>query len=348
MGIKGKNKIIVILGPTSSGKTGLAVKLAYKFNGEIISADSRQVYKGMDIGTGKDLGEYELTQKHKNTKTQKTFRIPYHLIDVVSPNTEFSLAKYQKLAYKAIDDVLRRGKLPIIAGGSGLYLQAVVDNYNLSKTKPNKDLRKKMEKLSADELFKKLQKLNKKFAGRLNESERKNKQRLMRYMEIVQIPHPSPLLRKERGHYEFLLIGLIWPRKVLLERIYSRLIDRIEKEDMVGEVKRLHKEGVSPAPLGQKHKKAKMLKKQKNTKLPQRCGVSWKRLEGFGLEYKYVSLYLQKKLNYEDMVEKLNIAIRQFAKKQMSWFGRWERQGARIHWVESRGEADKLVKKFLK
>ncbi|MFH0923419.1 MAG: tRNA (adenosine(37)-N6)-dimethylallyltransferase MiaA [Candidatus Falkowbacteria bacterium] len=319
MGIKGKNKIIVILGPTSGGKTGLAVKLAYKFNGEIVSADSRQVYRGMDIGTGKDLGEYEITQKHKNTKTQKTVKIPYCLIDVVSPNTEFSLAKYQKLAYKAIDDVLSRDKLPIIAGGSGLYLQAVVDNYNLSKAKPNKDLRKKMEKLSADELFKKLQGLNKKFAGRLNESERKNKQRLMRYMEIVQIPHPSPLLRKERGHYEFLLIGLTWPRKVLLERIYSRLIKRLEKEDMAGEVERLHKQG-----------------------------VSWRRLRSFGLEYKYVSLYLQKKISYEDMVEKLNIAIRQFAKKQMSWFGRWERQGARIHWIESRGEAEKLVKKFLK
>ena len=325
---KNSNKIIVILGPTSSGKTSLAVKLAYKFNGEIVSADSRQVYRGMDVGTGKDLDEYELEVRSKKLEVRsdkkreifKIIKIPYHLIDVVSPKTEFSLAKYQRLAYKAIDDILARGKLPIIVGGTGLYLQAVVDNYNLSKIKPNKKLRERLEKLGAEKLFKKLQELNKKFADRLNESERKNKRRLIRYIEICGKATECLARHSVAGaNYDFLLIGLTWPREVLRERIYKRLIERLEKEDMIGEVERLHKQG-----------------------------VTWKRLESFGLEYKYIALYLRKKLSYKEMVEKLNIAIRQFAKRQMTWFRRWERQGSKIYWVKDRGEAERLVKKFLK
>jgi len=132
------NKLVAILGPTASGKTKLAVLLAVKFNGEIVSADSRQVYRGMDIGTGKDLGEYT---------------VPYHLIDIASPKNRFDLAKYQKMAFQVIDDILHRGKLPILAGGSGLYLQAVVDNYKLSEVKKNLALRKKLDKLNAGELF---------------------------------------------------------------------------------------------------------------------------------------------------------------------------------------------------
>ena len=325
---KNNNKIVVILGPTASGKTGLAVKLAYKFNGEIVSADSRQVYRGMDIGTGKDLGEYLVKGVRHHIGCRTPYRIPCHLIDVVNPNTKFSLAKYQKLAYKAIDDILQRGKLPIIAGGTGLYLQAVVDGYKLSKVKPDKKLRGKLEKLSASELFKKLQKLNAGFADRLHESDKKNQRRLIRYIEICKDTECPTRLAEAKGEaqvghsvsgadYDILLIGLTWPREVLRERIYKRLIKRLEKEDMIGEVERLHKQG-----------------------------VTWKRLESFGLEYKYVSLYLRKKLDYKEMIEKLNIAIRQFAKKQMSWFRRWERHGAKIYWIEDRGEAEKLIKVF--
>ena len=319
MDIKRKNKIIVILGPTASGKTSLAVKLAYKFNGEIVSADSRQVYRGMDVGTGKDLCEYEI--KHKNTKTQKqeVIKISYHLIDVVSPNTRFSLAKYQKLAYKAIEYILKRGKLPIIVGGTGLYLQAIVDGYKLSQVSPDKKSREKLEKLDVNELFKKLRKLKPDFANRLHESDKKNKRRLIRYIEICKDTE-CPIGHSVSGaDYDFLLIGLTWPREILLERIYKRLVEWLENEDMIGEVERLHKQG-----------------------------VSWKRLESFGLEYKYVSLYLRKKLDYKEMIEKTNISIRRFAKKQMSWFRRWERQGAKIYWVKDIGEAEKLVKKFLK
>lgn len=310
-----KNKIIVILGPTSGGKTSLAVKLAHKYNGEIVSADSRQVYKGMDIGTGKDLSEYKIKSK--------VVSIPYHLIDIVSPKNNYSLARYQKEAFKAIDDILSRGGVPIIAGGSGLYLQAVVDNYNLSSAKPNRELREKLEKLSVDKLFLELKKINKKFAKKLNESEKKNKRRLIRYIEIlkqVRLKEAKlPMGSLASGGYEYLLIGLTWPRKELCERIYKRLIDRIEREGMIEEVKRLHKEG-----------------------------VSWERLESFGLEYKFVSKFLKGDLEREEMIEKLNIAIRQFAKRQMTWFRRWEKQGKKIYWEKDEKKLAKLVENFLK
>lgn len=299
-----KSKIIVILGPTATGKTKLGVKLAQKFNGEIISADSRQVYRGMDVGTGKDLKDFE----YKKTK------IKYHLIDVVSPKTEFSLAKYQKLAYIAIDDILARGKLPIIVGGSGLYLEAIVDGYKLSEKKPDKILREKLEKKSVDALFKALQKINPDLAKNLNNSEKNNKRRLIRYLEITTQQENKKTIR-----YTPLLIGIKTDKENIDKKIYQRLIQRLEKEKMVKEIKDLHCE-----------------KK-----------VSWKRLESFGLEYKYISLFLKNKLGYEEMVEKLFIAIRQFAKRQRTWFRRWERQGAKINWVDDFREAKKLIKSFL-
>ena len=306
-----KTKIIVILGPTSSGKTSLAVKLAYKFNGEIISADSRQVYKGMDIGTGKDLAEYSIKQKGVN--------IPYYLIDVVSPKAQFSLARFQKMAFAAIDDILERRKLPIIVGGSGLYLQALIDNYNLSKVKPDKILRRELEKCTVFQLFNKLKKINAKFASKLHVSDQKNKRRLIRYIEIT-IKNSKLRIKDDKlmSKYEFLLIGLKITRDELNKKIQKRLIARLEKENMISEVERLYKEG-----------------------------VSWERLENFGLEYKYIGLYLQKKLGYEEMEEKLFRAIKNFAKRQMTWFRRWERQGAIIYWIKDLKEADSLIKKFI-
>lgn len=331
-----KQKIIVILGPTASGKTGLAVWLARKFNGEIVSADSRQVYKGMDVGTGKDLKEFSifdfrfLSGKNKlkinseySGKKLKKIKIPYHLIDVVSPKTKFSLAKYQRLAYKAIDDILSRGKLPILVGGTGLYLQAVVDGYNLSGPRPDEKLRKELDVKSVDELFVMFKKISPKMAARINASDRKNKRRLIRYLEIL-IKTPESVGKRRKASesekkYEPLIIGLSKPKKILGKRIYGRLVERLENEDMIGEVRHLHKDG-----------------------------LSWKRLESFGLEYKFVSLYLQRKISYEEMAEKLFIAIRQFAKRQMTWFRRWERTGAKINWTRNRGEAGKLIKSFIK
>lgn len=305
------NKIIVILGPTASGKTSFGVWLAKKINGEIISADSRQVYKGMDIGTGKDLDEYKV----KSIKS-KVKNIEYHLIDVVSPKTEFSLAKWLKLAHKAIRDIIARGKTPIIVGGTGLYLQALVDGYNLSSAKPDKKLRTKLEKKSLKELLEIIKKADYKKWKSLNESERKNKRRLIRYIEVAK-ENKGERAEVKKGEYKFLLIGLTYPKEILWQRIYKRLVERFEKEDMIGEVKRLRKNG-----------------------------LSWKRLESFGLEYKYISLYLQKKLTYDEMVEKLFIAIRQFSRRQTSWFKRWEKMGANIHWEKNIKKTEKLIKSF--
>jgi len=337
-----KKKIIVILGTTSSGKTRQAVKLANGFNGEVVSADSRQVYKGMDIGTGKDLSEYILPPDKGGIRgvlaisskppltppypsdakalagRQGENKISYHLIDVVSPKKQFDLASYQKLAFKAIDDILKRGKLPILTGGSGLYLQAVVDNYKLSSIKKDLDLREKAETASADELFGRLKNLAPKVAARLNQSDKNNKRRLVRYLEILE-QDKNFKTKTGRKLYDALIIGLETPREILKERIAKRLIYRLKEQNLIGEVEGLHNRG-----------------------------LSWKRLEAFGLEYKFVSLYLQKQLSYEEMVEKLTIALNQFSKRQLTWFKRWEKQGAKINWLDDEEKIRKLVEKFLK
>lgn len=332
-----KPKLLVILGPTSSGKTSLAVKLAMKFNGEIVSADSRQVYRGMDIGTGKDLEEFtvipegarnerliesrykcisrEMLSLRSAPLQHDIIKIPHHLIDVVSPKKRFNLADYQRLAFKAIDDILARGKLPILVGGSGLYLQAVVDNYLLSGAKPNSGLRKESEKMTSERLFSMLKRQAPNFAKRLNQSDKNNKRRLIRYLEIVR--QGSMEIKTDNKKYQALIIGINLPPKELKERIKNRLIDRLENQDLIGEVRRLHQQG-----------------------------LSWKKLESFGLEYKFVSLYLQKKLDYEEMVEKLNRAINQFARRQKSWFRRWEKQGTKINWVKGDNEVQRLLKNF--
>lgn len=296
---KEKPLVLVILGATTSGKTSLAVNLARQYNGEIVSADSRQVYKGMDIGTGKDLKEYQ--------------EVPYHLIDVVKPKTNFNLAKYQKKAIRAILDIIKRRKLPILVGGSGLYLQAVVDNYKLSKMKPNIKRRNELESLSVNDLFLKIEKINLQFAKNINNSDKNNKRRLIRYLEIIK--DGKKVFKKDEDLFNFLIIGLKPDKEELKKKIINRLKDRLEKENMIEEVKRLKKEG-----------------------------VTWKRLKSFGLEYKYVSLYLLNKLSYQEMEEKLVLAICQFAKRQDSWFRRWERQGRKIHWFKYKKEAQKYIK----
>ena len=316
MDLKSKEKVVVIVGTTASGKTVLAVDLAYKFNGEIISADSRQVYKYMDIGTGKDLNEYQIKSKIKNQKS-KIIKIPYHCIDLAHPNTKFDLAKWHKKANNALSNILKRCRIPIIAGGTGLYTQALVDGYQLSKAKPDNKLRGRLEKLSEDELYKKLLKINKKFANRLNESDKKNKRRLIRYIEIGDGGQGA---MNRALNFNALVIGLTCPKEILQKRIMTRLTERLDKEDMIGEVERLHKE----------------------------YRVSWKRLLSFGLEYKYVTLYLRNKTNYDEMVEQLARATYQFSRRQMAWLRRWERQGREIHWVKNKTEARRLVKDFIK
>jgi len=326
---KDNNKLLVILGPTAAGKTKLAVKLAHKFNGEIVSADSRQVYRGMDVGTGKDLQDYVLpVRKSIKSKVHKvnTAKIPHHCIDIVSPKTEFNLAKYQRLAYKAINDILRRGKLPILVGGTGLYLQAVVDGYNLSGAhphtikgagvKPDKKLRASLEKKSVVELRKILKKLDQQFKMQPD-----NKRYLIRYIEMVKKTKMplKKLLTASGSQYDCLILGINLPRPEINKRVDERLMVRIKKQGMMEEVKRLHKEG-----------------------------VNWQRLENFGLEYKFVSQYLQGKMDKDEMIAKLAVASHQFAKRQMTWWRRWERQGREIRWVDNYKIAKELIKHWLK
>jgi len=311
-----KPKIIVILGPTASGKTGLAVRLAARYRGEIVSADSRQVYRGMDIGTGKDLDSYTLTAKSYKLKAKQ---IPYHLIDVADPKETFDLAKYKEQAEVAIEDIIKRGKLPILVGGSGLYLQALVDDFKLSKKSADKELRKILEKMTVAELYEKLKSSNPGLAEKINQSDRGNKRRLIRYVEIVSAGAKTLGEKNREGRYDALILGLDRPVAELNQRIEYRLLERLEKEGMIAEVRRLHDEG-----------------------------VSWRRLESFGLEYKFISQHLQGKYDYNEMVEKLNIAIRQFARRQRSWFRRWERQGRKIELINSFKTAEKLTETYIK
>ena len=294
---KEKQKIIVILGPTASGKSNLAVNLALKHNGEIISADSRQIYKSMNIGTGK------ITKKEMRG-------IPHYLLDITSPKTQLSVAHFQKQAQLAIKKILAKGKTPIICGGTGLYIDAVIDNQIFPSVKPDFKLRKKLEKLTTKELFAKLKKLD---PNRAKSIDKNNPRRLIRALEIVMISKkPVPKIQKHRD-YTVLKLGVKREQKQLNELIWKRLIKRLNNR-MIDEVKKLKK-----------------------------SGVSFKRLYDFGLEYRWVGLYLEKKITKEQMIQGLYKAIRDFSKRQITWFKR----DSEIHWIKDQKQAKQLIKKFL-
>ena len=294
-----KPKLLVVLGPTASGKSALAVRLAKKFDGEIISADSRQVYKGMDIGTGK------ITKREMRN-------VPHHLLDVASPKQKFTVTRYQKLADKVIRDILRRGKLPIICGGTGLYIDALLYGWKLPEVKPNWKLRGELEKKSTDELFNQLKELDPKRAA---EIDRHNRRRLVRALEITlmtgQSSHSHILENVRMSEYDVLKIGIKLPDEELKRRIKKRLLARI-KQGMLREVRNLRVQG-----------------------------LSWKRLDGFGLEYRWVSKYLQDEISKEGMLEKLNVEIWHYAKRQMTWFKR----DKNIKWISKVAEADPIKNK---
>lgn len=293
-----KPQIIVILGPNASGKSDLGVEMAKKIGGEIISADSRQVYRGMDIGSGK------ITKKEMK-------RIPHYLLDVVSPKTEFNVTHFKKLAEEKIKEIIKRGKIPMVVGGTGFWIDALVFNYNLPAVGPDKKLRAKLEKLSNAELFKKLQKLD---LVRAKSIDKNNKRRLVRALEIVTVSKKPVSPLKNNPAYDILFIGIKRSKEDSETRIYKRLKTRLE-EGMVEEIKNLHD-----------------------------SGVSWKRLDDFGLEYRYISRYLHKQLSYEEMTEELFRAIKKYWKRQLTWFKR----NKKIHWVTFGVAAEKLVKKFLR
>ena len=281
-------KLIVILGPTASGKTKLAVKLAMKFNGEIVSADSRQVYQEMNIGTGKDLAEYIIkTQKRKIQK-----QIPCHLVDIVKPNTEFNLAKYKKSALKAIKDIYTRGKIPFLVGGTGLYISALIDNYKIPKVKPNKKIRNKLQKLNQLEKIEMLKKLDPRCFDFIDVN---NPRRVDRALEVCLSGKKFSQTRKKgQPIFNALQLGLTLPRKVLEQKINKR-VDKMIKNGLIDEVKNLIKKyGKGSAPL-------------------QTIG------------YAEVIDYLEGEQALDKTIELIKTHTRQFAKRQITWFKRDKR-----------------------
>lgn len=276
-------KMIVVLGPTASGKSDLAVRLAKKWNGEVVSADSRQVYKGLNIGTGK------ITKREMRG-------IPHHLIDVASPTKTFTVAQYKKLADKSIGRIWSRGKLPIICGGTGFYVRAVIDNLLIPKVPPNKKLREYLDKKTASELFAMLKKLDQRRAG---EIDAKNPRRLIRAIEIAKHLGKVPALTiRQRNDCDILEIGIVINNEELKTRIKKRLLARI-KHGMIDEAKRLYKQG-----------------------------MSLRRMNDLGLEYRYLAKYLNGEISKKEMIIKLEKEIWQYAKRQRTWF----KKDKRIRW----------------
>ncbi|MBP6856581.1 MAG: tRNA (adenosine(37)-N6)-dimethylallyltransferase MiaA [Candidatus Pacebacteria bacterium] len=278
-----KPKIIVVCGPTATGKSDYAVTLAKKTSGEIISADSRQVYKGLDIGSGK------ITKKEMRG-------VPHHLLDVVSPKKVFTVEQFQKLGKKAISNILKKGKTPIICGGTGFYIDALVYESNFPAVPPNKSLRTQLEKKSVEELFELVQE---KDPERADTIDSKNKVRLIRALEIIDAIGKVPNVKKE-STYDVEWIGLDFPDEILKERIHNRLLARIKK-GMLKEAHNLHTQG-----------------------------LSWKRMRELGLEYRFMADYLTGKISKDEMITLLETAIWQYAKRQRTWFKR----NKEIRWVK--------------
>ena len=282
--------LICILGHTAGGKTSIATQLAYQINGEIISADSRQVYKQMDIGTGKDLREYIVNGK----------QIPYHIIDIVPPGSKYNIYEYSKDFQKAYDIVISRGSTPIMCGGSGLYIESVLKNYNLIKVPPNNTLRKQLEGKSLEELGNILSN----YKTLHNTSDTDTIKRAIRAIEISEYYRYNTKKSAESSSLNYFVAGIFYDRDTRRKRITARLEQRLN-EGMIEEAQNLHKNG-----------------------------ISYQTMEYYGLEYKYMAWYLSGKINRNEMFEKLNTAIHQFAKRQMTWFRKMERNGTKIHWID--------------
>ena len=285
-----RKNLIVILGPTASGKTSLAVRLAADLQGEIISADSRQVYRGMDIGTGKDLSEFRIDGKI----------IPYHLIDIIEPAQEFNVFEFQKRFYDIFNELQGKQILPILAGGTGLYLECVLTDYFLPRALQDVRLREELAGKSLAELQDILLEMKPDLHNKTDLGER---DRLIRKIEIEKARQNPSGEHQQRPLIDAAIFGIHWERDVLRQRIAERLMQRMD-DGMIEEVFRLHAQG-----------------------------LSWERLESFGLEYRHIARYLQNAITKDEMTSKLQIAIGQFAKRQMTWFRRMEKKGVRIEWV---------------
>ena len=283
--------LIAIIGPTASGKTSLATALAYDLDSEIISGDSRQVYRGMDIGTGKDLEDYVVEGR----------QIPYHLIDIVEPGYKYNVFEYQRDFLKAYEDICRRGKLPILCGVTGMYVESVLKGYRLLPVPENLALRERLSGKSLDELtailstYKKLH----------NSTDVDTVKRAVRAIEIEEYYRQTPVQEREFPHLKSLIIGVSIDRDLRRKKISERLRERLDA-GMVEEVRGLLNRGIAPEDLIY-----------------------------YGLEYKYLTLYVTGQMTHAEMVHDLEIAIHQFAKRQMTWFRGMERRGFNIHWIDA-------------
>ena len=293
--------MITILGPTATGKTGLATYLASQLNGEIISADSRQVYRGMDIGTGKDIAEYTIEEQ----------QIPYHLIDIVEPGYEYNVFEFQKdflEVYKSIDD---RGRLPILCGGTGMYIESILKGYKLIDVPNNEALRAQMEEKSDQDL----EELLKSYKNIHNTTDISERDRLIRAIEIQKYYDEHPEIDTSFPDISSLILGIDFDRRVVRSRITDRLEQRL-KNGMLEEIENLLKNGTTA-----------------------------EQLKFYGLEYRFITQYIEGEISYTEMFRRLNTAIHQFAKRQMTWFRRMEKQGFEIHWLDGNcSHAEKMMK----
>ena len=302
-----KYDMLTILGPTASGKTQLAAQVAFRLNGEILSADSRQIYRGMDLGTGKDLSDY----------TVEGQQIPYHLIDLVEAGTQYNVFEFQREFINAYNDVRQRGRFPVLCGGSGLYLEAVLKGYKLTQVPSDKKRREELSLLSLEELAS----LLKSYKTVHNSSDTETRNRAIRAIEIEEHLSHHPDLDFTFPAINSLIVGVQYDRDTRREQITSRLKQRLQ-EGMVEEVEGLLARGLAPEDLTY-----------------------------YGLEYKFLTLYITGELTKEEMFERLNIAIHQFAKRQMTWFRKMEREGFEIHWLDGFMPIEEkiaMIMKYLK
>ncbi len=295
--------MIVILGPTACGKSQIAAEVSYRLNGEIISADSRQVYKGMDIGTGKDLAEYFIHGQ----------KIPYHLIDIAEAGEEYNLFRFKSDFEIACSDILSRNKLPVLCGGTGLYLDAALQRYHLEEVPENPGLRTELELKNQEELMDILADITKIH----NVTDTQNRERTIRAIEIALYDRSGDDKAKDMAEMRAIVFGILFKREEVRKRITQRLKNRLE-EGMLAEVERLISEGVDP-----------------------------EKLKFYGLEYRYLTQYVLGEINYNDMFQRLNSAIHQFSKRQMTWFRKMEREGVKIHWLDGEQPFEEKVNQII-
>ena len=304
MGDNKKYNLITILGPTATGKTSLAAHLAAKLNGEVISADSRQIYRGMDLGTGKDLADYFVDG----------VAVPYHLIDIEEAGVHYNVYRFHTDFIKVFNEIEKRGKFPVLCGGSGLYIEAVLKNYRLIEVPPNKELRKELEGKTLAELIEILKSLK---PDLHNETDVETDRRAIRAIEIEKYYAENPQMESEMPEINSLNVGIDFDREMRRQRITNRLKQRLD-EGMLDEVQKLLDSGLTP-----------------------------EQLIYYGLEYKYLTLHLTGELSYSEMFRQLEIAIHQFAKRQMTWFRGMEKRGTKINWINGHLPMEEKVNAIL-